>query len=74
MSHLQIDTDKDGSITLEEWIQYSIKHIGQKERSLPPDPLTSDANCTKEDFIRWAYQEKKEQEQGWRDLTMVGWG
>lgn len=48
----QIDTDGDGSITLEEWVKYASKHILEKERTLPPNPLSTDKNVTKIEFIK----------------------
>lgn len=47
-----MDTDKNGYITLEEWIKFAINHIMGKVTQLPKDVLTGKvADVTKADFV-----------------------
>ncbi len=47
----QMDRDKVGYITLEEWISFATDHIARKMSHIPKDHLGGSENVSKEDFI-----------------------
>lgn len=48
----EMDTNKNNTITLEEWIAYAVHHIAEKVHRLPKDMLGgSNKDVTKEEFI-----------------------
>ncbi len=46
----QVDQNKDGAITLEEWVSFSVKHIMSKVPTLTRDILKGE-HATKDEFI-----------------------
>ena len=45
----EMNTAKDGYITIEEWLSFSLKHIQGKVKTLPKDPLAE--SVTKKEFL-----------------------
>ena len=64
---LQMNTAKDGYITLEEWMDFSRKHIMSKVHTLSKDILAGD-NATKEEFVDFIKKAVNKSTPEYRDL------
>ena len=63
-----IDTDKSGTITLEEWIKYAVNHIMGKVKNLPKDILGPSSTASKTEFISFLQRASDKSSPEYKDL------
>ncbi|KAK2147479.1 hypothetical protein LSH36_550g01013 [Paralvinella palmiformis] len=63
----EMNLAKDGYITLEEWISFSVEHIMSKVKTLSKDVLTSE-DVTKEEFLEFTKKAVDKSTPEYRDL------